>query len=50
VRWDDPAFKIRWLNIHHRIVSEIDKRYVDFSGINIVREDRKQVGQKEVMK
>ncbi len=50
VRWDDPEFKIRWPNIHHRIVSEIDKRCADFSGINIVREDRKQVGQKEVMK
>lgn len=43
VRWDDLAFKIRWPNIHHRIVSEIDKRYADFSCINIVREDRKQV-------
>jgi len=50
VRWDDRTFGIKWPNIHHRIVSEIDKRYADFSGINIVREDRKQVGQKEVMK
>ncbi len=50
VRWDDRAFGIKWPNIHHRIVSEIDKRYADFSGINIVGEDREQVGQKEVMK
>lgn len=50
VRWDDRTFGIKWPNIHHRIVSEIDKRYADFSGINIVRGDRKQVGQKEVMK
>ena len=50
VRWDDQAFGVEWPNIHHRIVSEIDKRYADFSCINIVREDRKQVGQEELMK
>jgi len=31
VRWDDPVFGIRWPKIHHRIVSEIDQGYADFS-------------------
>ena len=37
VRWDDPVFGIEWPKIHHRIVSEIDQRYADFSCINILR-------------
>jgi len=37
VRWDDPVFGIKWPKIHHRIVSEIDQRYADFSCINILR-------------
>lgn len=37
VRWDDPVFGIPWPNVHHRIISETDKKYVDFSCINTVR-------------
>ena len=37
VRWDDPVFGIEWPKIHHRIVSEIDQGYADFSCINKLR-------------
>ena len=37
VRWNDPAFGIKWPKIHYRIVSEIDRRYAGFSCINILR-------------
>jgi dTDP-4-dehydrorhamnose 3,5-epimerase len=30
VRWDDPAFAIKWIGIHPPIISESDKSYADF--------------------
>ena len=40
-RWDDPAFGIEWPKIHHRIISENDQSYADFSCIDILRQNRK---------
>ena len=37
IRWDDPMFGIKWPNVRHRIVSEIDQSYADFSCIDIRR-------------
>jgi dTDP-4-dehydrorhamnose 3,5-epimerase len=30
VRWDDPAFNIRWPQADHRIISQADREYGDF--------------------
>jgi dTDP-4-dehydrorhamnose 3,5-epimerase len=30
VRWDDPAFDIRWLLVEERVMSEKDRTYPDF--------------------
>ncbi len=30
VRWDDPAFRIKWPSVEQRIMSERDRNYSDF--------------------
>lgn len=32
VRWNDPAFKIKWPDVKDRIISEKDNSYPDFKG------------------
>ncbi len=37
VRWDDPLFAIEWPVTPHRIISETDRSYTDYSSIEMLR-------------
>ncbi len=40
-RWNDPVFAIEWPEIGHRIISEKDRSYADFSYIDLPEQNRK---------